>query len=159
MRELRPALRLGIHPWSDALRARRRYGGGMANGCRRRHVDVADLAEQTRQAEARRRAAEEHLRMARELHDLLSHTISVINVQAGAAAHLLRERPDEAEQALRIIRTTSQEALRELGSMLGMLGQGTQAREPVQGLAQLAALVTNAAERAADGLPSTDGAP
>src|SRR5690606_22363270 len=80
-------------------------------------------AEQGREAEARQRAGEERLRIARELHDVLGHNVSMINVQASAALHGLKKRPEEAERALRAIKETSKETLRELRATLGVLRQ------------------------------------
>ncbi|NUR86750.1 MAG: histidine kinase [Nonomuraea sp.] len=64
------------------------------------------VAEHGREEEARRRASEERLRIARDLHDVLGHNISMINVQAAAALHGMRKRPEEAEAALRTIKDT-----------------------------------------------------
>jgi signal transduction histidine kinase len=80
-------------------------------------------AERTREEEARRRAGEERLRIARELHDVLAHNISMINVRAGVASHLLDKKPEEARDALDAIKAASKDALRELRSTLGMLRQ------------------------------------
>ncbi|MFD0804079.1 histidine kinase dimerization/phosphoacceptor domain-containing protein, partial [Streptomonospora algeriensis] len=79
-------------------------------------------AERTREEEARRRAIEERLRIARELHDVVAHSISLINVQAGAAAHR-RDDPAAAYEALDRIKETSRGTLRELRSTLGVLRQ------------------------------------
>ncbi|WP_017627559.1 sensor histidine kinase [Nocardiopsis chromatogenes] len=78
-------------------------------------------AERGREEEARRRATEERLRIARELHDVVAHNISLINVQAGAAAH--RRDPEDAFRALEAIRGASKETLRELRATLGALRQ------------------------------------
>ncbi|MDA2803510.1 sensor histidine kinase [Nocardiopsis suaedae] len=78
-------------------------------------------AERGREEEARLRATEERLRIARELHDVVAHNISLINVQAGAAAH--RRDPEEAFRALEAIRGASKETLRELRATLGALRQ------------------------------------
>ncbi|GGM86146.1 two-component sensor histidine kinase [Thermopolyspora flexuosa] len=80
-------------------------------------------AEQNREAEARRRAGEERLRIARELHDVIGHNVSLINVQASAALHGLEKRPEDAERALRAIKDISKETLRELRATLGALRQ------------------------------------
>ncbi|MBO2450539.1 sensor histidine kinase [Actinomadura barringtoniae] len=80
-------------------------------------------AERTREEEARRRATEERLRIARELHDVLGHNISLINVQANAALHGLHKEPSQAETALVAIKDTSKETLRELRATLGVLRQ------------------------------------
>lgn len=79
-------------------------------------------AERTREEEARRRAIAERLRIARELHDVLAHQISLINVQAGAALHR-RDDPDRAYAALEAIKSASKETLRELRGVLGVLRQ------------------------------------
>jgi signal transduction histidine kinase len=103
----------------------------------------ARLAEQTREEHAQRRVAEERLRIARELHDVVSHSISVINVQAGAALHVIEQQPDQARQALLTIRATSKETLHELRGVLGLLRQGEEAepRDPAPTLDQLDSLV------------------
>jgi signal transduction histidine kinase len=84
-------------------------------------AERAHLAEQTREEEGQRRVTEERLRIARELHDVLAHTISVINVQAGMAVHVMDSRPEEARQAMATVRETSHEAMRELRSVLDVL--------------------------------------
>ncbi|GAA1110841.1 sensor histidine kinase [Nocardiopsis composta] len=78
-------------------------------------------AERTREEEGRRRATEERMRIARELHDVIAHNISLINVQAAAAAH--RRDPDRAYAALDAIKDTSKETLREVRATLGVLRQ------------------------------------
>ncbi|MDA0565097.1 histidine kinase [Streptomonospora sp. S1-112] len=79
-------------------------------------------AERTREEEGRRRATEERLRIARELHDVVAHHISLINVQAGAAAYR-RDDPEGAYAALDAIKAASRQALRELRTTLGVLRQ------------------------------------
>ncbi|MEV4713086.1 sensor histidine kinase [Micromonospora sp. NPDC049374] len=92
---------------------------------RRRHLDLAEQraidAERTREEAARRRADEERLRIARELHDSLTHCISIINVQAGVAVHLSRKHGQPVPEALVIIQKASQEAMRELRATLNVL--------------------------------------
>ena len=102
-------------------------------------------AAEAHEAEAQRRLAEERLRIARELHDVVSHSISMINVQAGVAVHVMDERPEEARAALVAIKSVSRDALRDLRSILGLLRQGDDAepRSPVAGLAQVPALADN----------------
>ncbi|MGK5558931.1 sensor histidine kinase, partial [Actinomadura kijaniata] len=91
----------------------------------------AAAAERDREEQARRRATEERLRIARELHDVLAHQISLINVQAGAALHR-RDDPERAYQALATIKDASKQTLRELRGVLGVLRQIDQAdTEPV----------------------------
>lgn len=103
-----------------------------------------------RQAEhaARRRAAdEERLQIARELHDVVAHHISLINVQAGVALHIVDRRPDQAHTALAAIKDASKEALVELRSLVGIL-RDTDAeapRRPTGTLASLGDLVERSA--------------
>src|SRR5579859_4725585 len=110
----------------------------------------AEEAERTRDEAAQRRAMEERLRIARELHDSLTHSISVIQVQAGVAVHLARKRGEDVPPALLAIQEAGTDAVRELRATLGVLrseedGDGS-------GLSQLDSLVARA--RAA-GLPVT----
>ena len=81
----------------------------------------AEEAERTRDEVARRRAVEERLRIARDLHDSLTHSISVIKVQAGVAAHLARKNGEEPSPALLAIEAASGEAVRELRATLDVL--------------------------------------
>src|SRR6266545_4603520 len=78
-------------------------------------------AERTREETALRRAGEERLRIARELHDSLTHSISIIKLQAGVAVHLARKRGDDVPAALLAIQEASGEAMRELRSTLEVL--------------------------------------
>lgn len=109
---------------------------------RSRRERALDLAR-TRAEEAKRRASEERLRIARELHDVLAHNISLINVQSGVALHLGEDLPDEARSALTAIKQASVEALGELQSVLEILRQGHESppRLPTSGLARLDDLV------------------
>jgi len=79
--------------------------------------------DRARQEEARRLAGEERMRLARDLHDVVAHTISLINVQAGVALHLMDRQPDQARAALTAIHGASREALGELRSILQVLHQ------------------------------------
>src|SRR3989442_2180436 len=92
-----------------------------------------------REEETQRRVTEERLRIARELHDVVSHSISTINVQAGVAAHVIDERPETAKSALLTIKETSRDTLRELRGILNVLRQfdDVESRQPAPGLAQL----------------------
>jgi signal transduction histidine kinase len=81
----------------------------------------AEEAERTREEAAARRALQERLRIARELHDSLTHSISVIQVQAGVAAHLARKRGEEVSPALLAIQEAAADAGRELRSTLSVL--------------------------------------
>ncbi|WP_370934209.1 sensor histidine kinase [Amycolatopsis sp. cg13] len=108
---------------------------------------VREEAERTREEEARRRVNEERLRIARELHDVLAHSISMINLQAGVAAHLLDRNPEQARTALVAIKQASKEVLIELRDTLGMLRQVDEEEYPLApapGLARLDELVERA---------------
>ncbi|BCJ73518.1 two-component sensor histidine kinase [Catellatospora sp. IY07-71] len=91
----------------------------------------------------RRRAGDERLRMAREVHDVVAHHISLINVQAGVALHLLDDDPEQARTALAAIKQASRDTLRELRQTLGVLrGVDEQApRSPAPSLDRLDELV------------------
>ncbi|MEV6054760.1 sensor histidine kinase [Streptomyces sp. NPDC052107] len=99
-----------------------------------------------RAAAARRRADEERLRIARELHDVLAHSISVINVQAGMGLALLDRDPEQARAALTTIKAASKEALGEVRQVLDTLrAPGAAPRAPAPGLDRLPELVEQAA--------------
>ena len=80
--------------------------------------------------DAQRRVEEERLRIARELHDVVAHTMATITVQAAAATQLLRDRPDEAAESLKAIRAASKDGLRELRAILDVLRTADSADEP-----------------------------
>ncbi|MFG1685491.1 histidine kinase [Nonomuraea sp. NPDC049269] len=121
-------------------------GGGVTRN-RRAYLREAERrvldALHSKEEEARLRASEERLRIARELHDVLGHNISMINVQAAAALHGLKKRPEAAEDALRTIKETSKETLRELRTTLGVLRQVDEGAPtaPADSLARMEALV------------------
>jgi signal transduction histidine kinase len=96
-----------------------------------------------RAEESRRRASDERLRIARELHDVLAHNISLMNVQAGVALHLMDEQPEQARIALTAIKQASNEALSELRSVLDVLRQRDEGapRSPTPGLADIDELI------------------
>ena len=87
------------------------------------------------------------MRIARDLHDVVAHNISVINVQANTALHLMDRQPERARQALTAINDVSKQALVELRSVLGVLRDvdETAPRAPSPGLARLRDLVSSAA--------------
>ena len=105
-----------------------------------RHAAIRESAEQ-----ARRAVDAERLRIARELHDVVAHTMSTINVQAGVAAHVIDQQPEQAAQALEAIKQASKEGLRELRGILNVLRQADEQdeRSPAPRLAQLDELVEN----------------
>jgi len=84
-------------------------------------TDRALRAEATREAEARRRVAEDRLRIARDLHDAVAHQITVISLNAGVASSAIADRPEAAREALQTIRESSRLVLREIGDMLATL--------------------------------------
>jgi signal transduction histidine kinase len=85
---------------------------------------------------AERRVQEERLRIARELHDLMAHTVAALNVQAGVAADVVDDSPEQAKEALRTIRERSRDAIAELKATVGILRDA-----PAPGLAGLDSLV------------------
>jgi signal transduction histidine kinase len=101
------------------------------------------------------------LRIARELHDVLAHNISLINVQAGVALHLIDERPEQARGALSAIKDASKEALGELRSVLDVLRQTDERppRSPTAGLARLDELVSRATAAGLEVRTEVDGSP
>jgi len=109
----------------------------------RMHRERTIESRAARQLDARSRASEERLRMARDLHDVVGHTISLINVQAGVGLDLLDSQPEQARAALTAIKTVSKDALDELRGMLSALRQdGEDApRAPAPGLSRLPDLV------------------
>jgi len=117
---------------------------------RRRYLEQVEQraldAERTREEEARRRAGEERMRIARDLHDVLAHHISTINVQAGVAAHLLDRQPEQVRPALVAITQASREALRELRATLGILRgvDEDDPRAPTPGLSRVPELLETA---------------
>ncbi|MEU3415122.1 MULTISPECIES: sensor histidine kinase [unclassified Streptomyces] len=133
---------LGVLAWTgigatagDAVRSRR----AVVQAIR----DRAERAERTREEEARRRVAEERLRIARDLHDVVAHHIALVNVQAGVAAHVMDKRPDQAKEALAHVREAGRSALNELRATVGLLRQSDDPEaptEPAPGLGRLAEL-------------------
>ncbi|MEU9122200.1 histidine kinase [Streptomyces sp. NPDC048506] len=120
----------------DAVRSRRKLLSSA--------IERAERAERTKEEEARQRVTEERLRIARELHDVIAHHITLVNAQAGVAHHLMRTDPDHAYQALERIRDTSRSALDELRATVGLLRHNDAPeipREPAPGLVDLDALL------------------
>jgi len=125
---------------------------GIAIGNRRAYVEsLRDRAER----EARRQIDEERLRIARELHDVVAHTMATINVQASAATQLLRDRPEQAAESLAAIRAASKDGLRELRAILNVLRHADEPADPTQPAPGLARLDALAAGVRAAGLPVT----
>jgi signal transduction histidine kinase len=104
----------------------------------------AAAAARSREDQLQRRTSEERVRIARDLHDVLAHNISVINVQANTALHLMDRQPDRAREALTSIHEVSKQALAELRTVLGVLRADGDAapRSPSPGLAHVGDLVS-----------------
>jgi signal transduction histidine kinase len=101
----------------------------------------AAWAERTRAEEARRQVAEERLRIARDVHDIVGHSLATITLQAGVAEHLLDERPDQARAAVAAIRRVGKQSMAELQGLLGPLRAGDDApRAPAPDLRAIGAL-------------------
>jgi len=117
----------------DAARSRREYASAMR--------ERAERAEKGREEEARRRVAEERVRIARDLHDVVAHQISVISLSAGVASSSLESRPDRARDALTSIRSASRTVLSDIGALMALLRAGAGERQdylhPQAGLGQL----------------------
>jgi signal transduction histidine kinase len=118
-------------------------------------------ARRLREQELLRLASEERMRIARDLHDVVAHNISVINVQASTALHLAGREPERAVEALSTIREVSGQALTELRTVLGILRADSDAapRAPVPGLGQLGTLAANMAGAGLTVQVTTDGDP
>jgi signal transduction histidine kinase len=124
-------------PWGTGLALRRH---------RRQAAELRELArqvEQEREERARAAVVEERTRIARELHDVVAHSVSVIAVQADAAEAALARDPDRSREPLRVIKETAREALVEMRRLLGILRQAesTLGLAPQPGLQQLGSLV------------------
>jgi signal transduction histidine kinase len=106
-------------------------------------VREADERAEAEHQSAARVLAEERLRIAQELHDVVAHSMSVIAVQAGVGAHVLDERPEQARAALEAISATSRGTLTELRRLLGVLrdSEGVRSHAPAPGLSDLPHLV------------------
>jgi signal transduction histidine kinase len=104
--------------------------------------------EENQEEEARRRVAEERLRIARDLHDVIAHGVAAINLQAGAALHVIDRQPDVAAPALATIKDLSKQTLDELRATVGVLrsdaADGAAPRAPTPGIGQLDELVEQA---------------
>ncbi|MFJ2505482.1 sensor histidine kinase [Microbacterium sp. NPDC087592] len=97
----------------DATRSRREFVSAM--------TERAERAERGRDEEARRRVAEERVRIARDLHDVVAHQISVISLNAGVASSALETRPERAREALSTIRRSSRTVLADIGGLMALL--------------------------------------
>lgn len=102
----------------------------------------AGALRQERETAALEAAAEERRRIARELHDIISHSLGVVVLQAGAAEQVLERDPERAREALKSIRSSGLAAIQEMGTLLGLVrGDAETSREPQPTLAELEALI------------------
>lgn len=150
----------GALSWKDASRvgavaAFPLVAGVLGRSVRNRRAYLAAVeeralrAEESRDSEARRRVAEERVRIARELHDLVAHQITLANAQATVAAHLFDTRPEQTRKSLKELVETTSDALDDLRATVGLLRQsedmepGDTARpaEPAPGLSRLPTLL------------------
>jgi signal transduction histidine kinase len=146
---------LGLLAWLTVLLS----AAELARIRRQRAIDIASRREE----ETRRRASEQRLAIARDLHDVVAHNISVINVQANTALHLMDRQPERAREALTAIHDVSKQALAELRSVLGVLrtepdgAVAAAPRAPSPGLDRLPELASGTAGIAVKVI--TDGSP
>ncbi len=123
------------------------WAAGLAVRARRETVEATVREAEGRADVERQRAgrmvAEERLRIAQELHDVVAHSMSVIAVQAGVGAHVVDHRPDQAKVALEAISETARNTLTELRRLLGVLrdDDGNRSHAPAPGLSDVARLV------------------
>ncbi|MFF6997860.1 sensor histidine kinase [Streptomyces sp. NPDC008313] len=150
-----PTLALGTLSWQDASRmgavvAFPLGAGVLGHAAQNRRAYLAAVeerawrAEKSRESEARRRVAEERVRIARELHDLVAHQITLANAQATVAAHLFDVRPEQTRKSLDELVETTSDALDELRATVGLLRQSGDAAapaEPAPGLSRLPTLL------------------
>ena len=130
----------------------------IGNVFRIRRIHETELQERTIQLEqerdenARRAVLDERVRIARELHDVVAHHVSVMGIQAGAARRILKQQPEKANEVLSLIEASSRQAVAELQRLLGFLRQESHVDElaPQPGLNQLDVLVKHMREA---GLP------
>lgn len=133
------ALVIGLLVLGEGLRARRLLRAEVAERLARTKADA--------ERDAERRLMTERLRVARDLHDVLAHTIAVIGVQADVAAELLDDDPGRARTAIQTIREAGRHALADLRNTIGVLrtrASADEPRPPAPGLADLDALVSPA---------------
>lgn len=127
----------------SAMNRSREWGSGRLTRRTYRPVTIGRLprqiawAEQIGEERERRRTDAERLRIARELHDVVAYGFAAICLQAGTAAHLMDQRPEQVGEALEAIQTVSRKALDELRGILGMLRDAEAARRGRPGVGEL----------------------
>jgi len=131
-------LLVAVAAWfvGDSVRVRRTYVAGLAEQANQRQREIVERAQ--------RSVAEERLQIARDLHDVVAHSLSVIAVQSGVGRHVIDEHPGQAKIALAAVEETSRTALVELRRMLGVLRHDDQqpaTLTPAPGVSSLGPLV------------------
>ncbi|MGJ6965912.1 sensor histidine kinase [Streptosporangium sp. G11] len=156
------ALASGLHDTGEAFAQARGalelawlVAAGAAGEALRQAERRADEAERTREETARRRADEERLHIARELHDSLTHQISIIKVQAEVAVHVARKRGEQVPEALLAIQEAGREATRELRATLEALRDDD--TTPPRGLDHVEELVERARATGLDATLTIEG--
>ncbi|SPL89937.1 Putative two-component system sensor kinase [[Actinomadura] parvosata subsp. kistnae] len=156
------AMAAGLHDTGEAFAQARGalelawlVAAGAAGEALRQAERRAEEAERTREETARRRADEERLRIARELHDSLTHQISIIKVQAEVAVHVARRRGEQVPDALLAIQEAGREATRELRATLEALREDD--TSPPRGLDHVAELVERARTTGLDATLTIEG--
>ncbi|XRQ12591.1 sensor histidine kinase [Actinomadura welshii] len=146
---------IGAYSWKDASRmvvvgASPLVAGVLGHATQNRRAYLAAVeerawrAEESRELEARRRVEEERVRIARELHDLVAHQITLANAQASVAAHLFDTRPEQTRKSLQELIDTTGNALDDLRATVGLLrrsGDAAEPAEPAPGLSRLPTLL------------------
>jgi signal transduction histidine kinase len=137
------ALLAAVLALGDAVRSRRGWQAELDQKLQR--------AAQEREAEAQRRVADERVRIARDVHDLLGHAVAVVTLHAAVAAESLDDDPEATRRSLATIRSVSRDVLRDLGDTVGLLRADTAATvEPAAGLTGIADLVAATASTGLD---------
>lgn len=122
---------------------------------------AATERDRRREEEARAAAAAERERIARDLHDSVSHSLALIAMQAGGAQAILRGEPERAQRSLRSIELAAREGLTEMRRLLGLIGSAGADPElaPSPGIDRLGALVERARDAGLDASLRTEGEP
>lgn len=133
---------------------------------RRTHLAMLEertrIAEESRDGEARRKVVEERIRIARDLHDLVAHQITLANAQANVAVHLYNTDPDKARASLDELVATTRNALQELRATVGILRQDDDPGKPIEpapGLSRLPELLDSFARAGLEVAVEQDGSP
>lgn len=147
--------------WGSTLFALCFMAGLVGRNLQTRTSVLDERAEALEREEAERAAAaaaEERRRIARELHDIISHSLGVLVLQAGAAEQVLERDPERAREVLRASRATGQEAIREMGMLLGLIrGEPETSHEPQPSLADIERLVAKTREAGLDAVLEIQG--